>query len=50
MWDLWLAFGHDTNKISFLQTNKEVVHYTLKSKQEVALDVMDQLKTMFDES
>jgi phosphopantothenoylcysteine decarboxylase/phosphopantothenate--cysteine ligase len=44
------GFGHDTNKISFLQTNKEAVHYTLKSKQEVALDVMDHLKTMFDES
>ena len=44
------GFSHDTNKISFLQANKEAVHYTLKSKQEVALDVMDHLKTMFDES
>ena len=44
------GFGHDTNKISFLQANKEAVHYILKSKQEVALDVMDHLKTMFDES
>ena len=44
------GFGHDTNKISFLQANKEAVHYALKSKQEVALDVLDQLKNMFDES
>jgi phosphopantothenoylcysteine decarboxylase/phosphopantothenate--cysteine ligase len=44
------GFGHDTNKISFLQANKEAVHYTLKSKQEVALDVIDHLKNMFDES
>lgn len=44
------GFGHDTNKISILQANKEAVHYSLKPKQEVALDVMDQLKTMFDES
>ena len=44
------GFGHDTNKISFLQANKEVVHYKLKLKQEVALDVMNQLKSMFDES
>jgi phosphopantothenoylcysteine decarboxylase/phosphopantothenate--cysteine ligase len=44
------GFGHDTNKISFLQANKEAVLYELKSKQEVALDVMDQLKSMFDES
>ena len=44
------GFGHDTNKISFLQANKEAVHYKLKSKQEVALDVMNQLKSMFDES
>ena len=44
------GFGHDTNKISFLKANKEAVHYKLKSKHEVALDVMDQLKSMFDES
>jgi phosphopantothenoylcysteine decarboxylase/phosphopantothenate--cysteine ligase len=44
------GFGHDTNKISFLQANKEAVHYTLKSKQEVALDVIGHLKNMFDES
>ena len=44
------GFGHDTNKISFLQANKEVVHYKLKLKQEVALDVMNQLKSMFDET
>lgn len=44
------GFCHDTNKISFLQPNKEVVHYMLKSKQEVALDVIGHLKNMFDES
>ncbi|MGB1079872.1 MAG: phosphopantothenoylcysteine decarboxylase, partial [Flavobacteriaceae bacterium] len=42
------GFGHQTNKISFLQRDKDVVHYPLKSKEEVAKDVLNHLKTIFD--
>lgn len=42
------GFGHDTNKVSFLERGKDAVHYTLKSKNEVAKDVMTHLKTIFD--
>ena len=42
------GFGHQTNKISFLQRDKDVVHYPLKSKDEASKDVMNHLKTIFD--
>ena len=42
------GFGHKTNKISFLQRDKHVVHYPLKSKEEVSKDVLNQLKNIFD--
>ncbi len=48
--DKGAGFGHDTNKISFLQRGKDIIHYPLKSKQEVAQDVLHHLKTMFDAS
>jgi len=44
------AFGHNTNKISFLQRNKEAVHYPLKSKSEVAADILSHLNTMLYDS
>lgn len=47
--DSGAGFGHTTNKISFLQHGKDVVHYPLKSKEEVAEDVLVHLKKMFDE-
>lgn len=48
--DKGAGFGHQTNKISFLQPDKEAVHYPLKTKDEVAVDVLHHLKNMFDES
>ncbi len=42
------GFVHKTNKISFLQRDKHVVHYPLKSKEEVSKDVLNQLKNIFD--
>ena len=48
--DKGAGFGHDTNKISFLQRGKDIIHYPLKSKKEVAQDVLNHLKTMFDAS
>ena len=47
--DAGAGFGHDTNKISFLQADKEAVHYPLKPKEDVAADVLNHLKNMFDE-
>jgi phosphopantothenoylcysteine decarboxylase/phosphopantothenate--cysteine ligase len=45
--DKGAGFGHDTNKISFLATNKKPVHYPLKSKDEVASDILHHLNEMF---
>ena len=42
------GFGHDTNKISFLQRDKDAIHYPLKSKNDVAKDVLAHLKNIFD--
>lgn len=42
------GFGHNTNKISFLQRDKAAVHYPLKSKKDVAKDVLGHLKNIFD--
>lgn len=42
------GFGHDTNKISFLQRDKAAVHYPLKPKKDVAKDVLGHLKNIFD--
>jgi len=42
------GFGHETNKISFLQRDKDVVHYPLKPKDEVSKDVLNHLKIIFD--
>lgn len=47
--DAGAGFGHDTNKISFLQADKEAVHYPLKPKEDVAADVLNHLRIMFDE-
>lgn len=47
--DSGAGFGHNTNKISFLQHEKDTIHYPLKSKEEVAEDVLGHLKTMLDE-
>ena len=46
--DRGAGFGYDTNKISFLQRDKNPVNYPLKSKEEVAKDVLFQLKNIFD--
>jgi phosphopantothenoylcysteine decarboxylase/phosphopantothenate--cysteine ligase len=39
--DAGAGFAHDTNKISVIDTNKKVTHFTLKSKDEVAQDILD---------
>jgi phosphopantothenoylcysteine decarboxylase/phosphopantothenate--cysteine ligase len=39
--DAGAGFAHDTNKISVIDTNKTVSHFTLKSKDEVAQDILE---------
>ena len=46
--DSGAGFGHDTNKITFLQRDKAPVEYPLKPKEEVAKDVLIHLKKIFD--
>ena len=41
--DAGAGFGHDTNKISILRRNKETLHFDLKSKKEVAEDIINEI-------
>lgn len=41
--DKGAGFGHDTNKISILRKNKETLHFDLKSKKEVAEDIINEI-------
>ena len=43
--DQGAAFGHDTNKISILDDHNNFKTFELKSKKEVASDILDYLKT-----
>jgi phosphopantothenoylcysteine decarboxylase/phosphopantothenate--cysteine ligase len=38
-----VSFGYDTNRVSIMCCDSTVYHYPLKSKKEVALDIIDQL-------
>lgn len=39
------GFGHDTNKVTILDSNNNVTPYPLKSKTEVALDIYDYISS-----
>ena len=39
--DIGAGFGHDTNKISIFNSGGNVVHYDMKSKTEVAVDIVN---------
>jgi phosphopantothenoylcysteine decarboxylase/phosphopantothenate--cysteine ligase len=41
--DSGAGFGYDTNKVTILKRNGDIVHGTLKSKQEVARDILDSI-------
>lgn len=41
--DKGAGFGHDTNKISILRKNKDTLHFDLKSKKEVAEDIINEI-------
>lgn len=38
--DAGAGFGHDTNKISIIDKNKNISHFSLKSKDDVAQDIL----------
>ena len=40
------GFGHDTNKITIFKKSGEMISYGQKPKNEVARDIVDQIKTM----
>jgi phosphopantothenoylcysteine decarboxylase/phosphopantothenate--cysteine ligase len=37
------GFGHDTNKITILTRDEQIFNYELKSKQEVAVDIVNRM-------
>jgi phosphopantothenoylcysteine decarboxylase/phosphopantothenate--cysteine ligase len=39
--DSGAGFGHDTNKISIMDRNKKIEEFSLKSKKEVANDIVN---------
>jgi phosphopantothenoylcysteine decarboxylase/phosphopantothenate--cysteine ligase len=41
--DKGAGFGVDTNKITIIDTDNNIRHFELKSKREVALDIIDKL-------
>jgi len=38
------GFGTSTNKISIFDNKKQIIHYKIKSKQEVAIDIVDKIE------
>ena len=47
--DSGAGFAHDTNKISVIDKNKNVNHFTLKSKDEVAQDILSIVLSKWNE-
>lgn len=41
--DKGAGFGHDTNKVTFLEQNGTITRYTIKTKVEVATDIVDKV-------
>ena len=41
--NLGAGFGHDTNKISIIKRDGTMIDFDLKSKQDVAMDIMDEV-------
>jgi phosphopantothenoylcysteine decarboxylase/phosphopantothenate--cysteine ligase len=44
------GFGHDTNKVTLIDKSGKVSRYPLKSKQEVARDIVNYISTIIDSS
>jgi len=46
--DKGAGFGHDTNKVTFLEQNGNITRYTIKTKIEVAGDIVDKVIQLLD--
>ena len=44
--DKGAGFSYGTNKVTIIDKNKEVISYPLKSKREVAEDIVDNIEKM----
>ena len=44
--DKGAGFGGDTNKVTMIDRQEQSYHYDLKSKQEVARDIVDRIEQM----
>lgn len=47
--DKGAGFGYDTNKVTIIKRNGETIPFDLKSKKEVAADIIATMKTCFEE-
>lgn len=45
--DKGAGFGVDTNKITILKPNNKLINFELKTKAEVALDIVEEIKALF---
>ena len=46
--DKGAGFQHNTNKITFIPAKGKHINYPLKNKSEVAVDILDEIKSMID--
>lgn len=44
--DAGAGFGHDTNKVTLIQSTGEIFHFDTKAKTAVAIDIVHQIKTL----
>lgn len=42
------GFNHDTNKVTFIDSNNNISKFELKSKKEIAKDIVNELKKLLD--
>jgi phosphopantothenoylcysteine decarboxylase/phosphopantothenate--cysteine ligase len=47
--DKGAGFGYDTNKVSFIEQNGNITHFDLKTKLEVAQDILEKVITLVTE-
>ena len=40
------GFGHDTNKVTIYHRDNKKIEFELKSKQEVAIDIVNELRKL----
>jgi phosphopantothenoylcysteine decarboxylase/phosphopantothenate--cysteine ligase len=46
--DKGAGFGHDTNKVTFIEPNNKFTHFELKDKSEMVKDILDKIENNLD--